>query len=79
LELRFCSYVNTLLLPPALVIRWLMRRRSVPADFDLQPLPVGLNRLFIAVRRLETAWLSRGRTLPAGSSVVCLAQKPDDR
>lgn len=73
-ELRLCSYVNTLLLPLTLTIRRVMRR----ADFDMQPLPFALNRLFIAIRRLETAWVGRGRTLPLGSSVVGLAQKPKD-
>jgi ubiquinone/menaquinone biosynthesis C-methylase UbiE len=78
-ELRLASYINSLLLPLTLAVRLMIRRLSMPADFDMQPLPLPLNRLFIAIRRMETAWLSRGRTLPAGSSIVCLAQKPKQK
>jgi len=73
-DLHFCSYVNMLLLPLTLTIRRLMRR----ADFDMQPVPPALNRLLIAIRGLETAWVRRGWILPLGSSVVGLAQKPKD-
>ncbi len=70
----FCSYANMVLLPLLLPTRLLMRR-VLTADFDLHPPPRWLNRALMSLRNLETAWLSRGHTLPVGSSLVCLAQR----
>jgi SAM-dependent methyltransferase len=76
-EPRRCSYVNALLLPAAvaarLLMRWLPLGRN---DVGLQPPPKWLNQLLITIRNLETLWLKWNGSFPAGSSLICLAQKP---
>jgi ubiquinone/menaquinone biosynthesis C-methylase UbiE len=74
-EVGFYSYTNALLLPVVVVTRLLARFLGTTSD-DLQPLPSWLNGLLLGVRNLETAWLSRGRRFPLGSSLVCLTRKP---
>jgi SAM-dependent methyltransferase len=74
---RRCSYANTLLLSVALVARLLMRWPPLDKrDMGLQPPPLWLNRLLIIIRNIETMWLRWNGSFPAGSSLVCLAQKP---
>jgi SAM-dependent methyltransferase len=70
------SYSNTLLMPMVAAIRATTRWLPSGEDVDVQPLPGWLNRFLIGVRSLEAAWLSRGHTLPLGSSLICLTQKP---
>jgi len=72
---RRCSYINCLLLPVATLIRIIMRWLPLAAEVELRPPPRWLNRALVAVRELEVIWLRRNRTLPAGSSLICLAQK----
>lgn len=75
-EQRVCSYANMLLLPLFLIVRLTMNWLPV-ANIDRQgTFPAWLNRLLAFVRGLEAAWLYRGRTLPVGSSIICLSQKP---
>ena len=70
------SYNNTLLLPLMAAIRTVARWLPLAGDADVQPIPEWLNRLLMGVRSLEAAWLSRGHTLPVGSSLICFTQKP---
>jgi SAM-dependent methyltransferase len=70
------SYTNALLLPVVAAARIILRWLPLAGDVDLQPLPGWLNRLLIAIRGLEAAWLGRGGTFPLGSSLICLTQKP---
>lgn len=77
-EQRLASYANTLLLPlflgVRLVIDWLPLRK---VDIDRQgTVPELLNRLLTFIRTLEGIWLRRGKTLPIGSSLISLSQKP---
>jgi len=71
-----CSYANTLLLPFTMTHRLLKRWFSLSGRSDLRDLPAWLNRLLIAIRDLEVAWIKQGGKFPCGSSLVCLAQKP---
>lgn len=76
-EPRFCSYANMLLLPLFILVRLTMDWLPVSDNVDRQgAAPRWLNRLLTRIRMLEAAWLRWGRTLPIGSSLVCLAQKP---
>ncbi|MEW5956582.1 MAG: class I SAM-dependent methyltransferase [Chloroflexota bacterium] len=72
---RRCSYTNFLLLPAAMTVRLMMRWFSFVRETELQALPEWFNGLLLAIRELEVRWLRRNRTLPAGSSLICLAQK----
>lgn len=76
-ELHLCSYINTLLLPflgaLRLTMDWLPWGQT---RYEQHMLPSWLNQLFVGLRWLETAWLRRGGTFPAGSSLICLGQKP---
>ncbi len=75
-RLQLCSYVSSLLLPVLFMVRLIIRWSPLPNEIDLHPLPGWLNQLLIAIRDLEAKWLLRNHTLPAGSSVFCLVQKP---
>lgn len=72
----FCSYANMLLLPITMAIRLLQRPFPATGSLELRPPPKWLNQLLIATRDLELSWLRRGGVLPAGSSLICLSQKP---
>jgi SAM-dependent methyltransferase len=78
-RLCLCSYTNMLLLPIIIIIRLVSRCWPSTSKIDLQPLPAWLNQWLINIRHLETMWLRQGRTLPLGSSLVCLAQKVPDK
>ena len=76
------SYFNTLLFPPILVVRLLMRPflrntvRNGRSDFAF-PLPFGLNGLLYRMFAMEGRWLVR-HNLPIGVSLLCLAV-PEER
>lgn len=72
---RRCSYTNFLLLPVATLVRLATRRLPRTVVIELHPPPQWLNKVLVAVRELEVIWLKRNHTLPAGSSLICLAQK----
>ena len=76
-EQRVCSYANTLLLPIFLLVRLTMDWLPLASDIDHQgTFPGWLNQLLTWVRGLEAIWLGRGGTLPIGSSLICVCQKP---
>ncbi len=74
-----CSYTFTTLLPVTVAVRLLMRWLPFPADVELRPPPGWLNRLLIGISSWEAWWLRRRHTLPIGSSLICLAQKPPQK
>lgn len=72
-----CSYVNSLLFPLPLAQRLI--ERALPAlersESDLTlPAPL-LNEALRWPLAAEAAWLARGRSFPAGLSIMCLARK----
>jgi SAM-dependent methyltransferase len=71
-----CSYTFTTLLPITIAIRLMMRWLPLSSELDLKPPPGWLNRGLIGIGSLERWWLRRKHTLPVGSSLICLAQKP---
>ena len=76
-NLKVSSYANMLLLPIFLLVRLTMDILPVGSDIDRQGIfPMWLNWILTRVRTLEAYWLRKGRSLPVGSSLVCLAQKP---
>lgn len=77
-EQKISSYANFLLLPIFFTVRLSMDWLPISAkNLDRQgTFPEWLNRILTQVRNLEAAWLYRGHSLPAGSSLVCLARKP---
>jgi|SRR5450755_291420 SAM-dependent methyltransferase len=71
---RLTSF-NTLLLAPAAAVRLAQRRRRGPAEehtSDLHLGPQWLNGVLERPLRLEARWLGRGRTLPAGLSLMAV-------
>lgn len=76
-ELRVCSYANMLLLPIFLFMRLTMDWLPLANDIDRQgSFPAWLNWLLTHIRNLEAVWLRHRGTLPVGSSLICLVQKP---
>ena len=75
-EVNTCSYRNALLLPVLMMVRLVMRWFSLAPNFEWQRLPAWLNRLLIVIHKVEEMWLRRGGTMPIGSSLICLVQKP---
>ena len=74
------TYANSLLLPLAVVRRQVLKRVGLSdRGSDVKPLPRGLgwlNRAFEGALRFEARLLRGGLDLPAGLSVVCVAQRP---
>jgi len=74
------TYTNATLFPPMLIARFLQRRRGLRSESDAQheisvpPLPV--NAVMTAVLLLESMWIRRFDA-PFGSSLLCLARKPE--
>ena len=73
------TYTNFTLLPPLLLSRALQRRRGLrsetAAQHEIAVPPGAVNAFLSGLLRLESAWI-RWFDAPAGSSLLCLAQKP---
>ncbi len=76
LQVLRCTYLNSLLLPVALlkfrVWEPLLRR---PASSGVEPVASWLDRLLYAPLALEAAWVGAGGSLPIGQSLLLIAQK----
>jgi SAM-dependent methyltransferase len=77
-EVRRMTSFNSLLLAPAAAVRLAQRRRRRYAEYrhDVNIGPVWLNGVLERPLRGEARWLSRGRTLPAGLSLLTVLQRP---
>jgi SAM-dependent methyltransferase len=73
------SYSNAFLFPFIFAFRMWKRlsRPPLEACSDLKPLNLYLNKALLALYDLEAS-LVRKTSLPIGSSVVCVARKPDE-
>ena len=73
------TYTNATLLLPMLVVRALQRRRGlrheIAAQQEITVPPAPVNAVLTGLLLAESAWLRRFDA-PAGSSLLCLAQKP---
>ena len=71
------SSFNSLLLAPAAVVR-LAQRRRLGDDYtpELKVGPPWLNAVLERPLQMEARWLSRGRTLPAGLSLLAVLRAP---
>jgi SAM-dependent methyltransferase len=80
-ELERLSSFNTVLLAPAAAVRLAERRRAAAprARSDLNLGPPWLNRMLEWPLALEAHWLSRGRTLPAGLSLLAVLRRAETR
>jgi SAM-dependent methyltransferase len=81
LRVELLSYRMCVLLPA--VVAWrlpsllgLGAKDSQTAISDLRPVPAPLNRLLLTALQLENRVLSRGISLPWGSSIVAVGRKP---
>ena len=78
-QVQRLTYFNTLLFPPILVVRLLMRPllgytvQNGKSDFSF-PLPWGVNGLLHRLFALEAGWLVR-HNLPLGVSLLALARR----
>jgi ubiquinone/menaquinone biosynthesis C-methylase UbiE len=72
------SYSNAILFPFILAFRmWKRLRKPSPRDHsDLKPLNPYLNKALLAIYKLEALLVCK-TCLPLGSSVVCVARKPN--
>ncbi|HWD85419.1 MAG TPA: class I SAM-dependent methyltransferase [Solirubrobacteraceae bacterium] len=77
-QLERITSFNSLLLAPAVLVRLIQRRRSTDGRYtsELHLPPTWLNRLLQLPLRAESRWLGRGRTLPAGLSLLAVARNP---
>jgi 2-polyprenyl-3-methyl-5-hydroxy-6-metoxy-1,4-benzoquinol methylase len=79
-RVRRMTSFNSLLLAPAAAVRLAQRRR--PRSRYRPEITLGpgwLNALLERPLRLEARWLARGRTLPAGLSLLALLENPGSR
>jgi SAM-dependent methyltransferase len=74
---RLTSF-NSILLPPAALVRLAQRGRRPDEGYrpELQLGPHWLNAILELPLRAEARWIARGRTLPAGLSLLALLQSP---
>ncbi|HUZ28137.1 MAG TPA: class I SAM-dependent methyltransferase [Solirubrobacteraceae bacterium] len=74
---RMTSF-NSLLLAPAVALRLARRRRTPKQGYvpDLKLGPAWLNGVLERPLQLEAGWLARGRTLPAGLSLLAVLGNP---
>ena len=76
---RMTSF-NSLLLAPAAAVRLAKRRRMPQANGDYTPDlrigPAWLNGALERPMQLEAQWLARGRTFPAGLSLLGVMRNP---
>jgi SAM-dependent methyltransferase len=71
-----CTYLNSLLLPVALVkFRVWEPLLRQPPESGVQPVPAWLDRLLFAPLAMEAAWLGAGRNFPAGQSLLLIGEK----
>jgi hypothetical protein len=79
-RVRRMTSFNSLLLAPAAVVRLAERRRLRQPNGDYKPdLTLGpewLNDVLERPLRLEARWLARGRTMPAGLSLLAVLENP---
>lgn len=79
-RVRRMTSFNGLLLGPAAAVRLAERRRLRQPNSDYKPeLTLGPEWLNVALEqplRLEARWLSRGRSLPAGLSLLAVLENP---
>jgi SAM-dependent methyltransferase len=80
-EVERVSSFNMLLLPPAAAVRVLQRRRQPDDGYtpDLSIGPQWLNSFLELPLRAEASWLSGGRRLPAGLSLLAVLRNPRPR
>ena len=75
------TYTNFVLLAPLFLGRTLQRRRGlrseIAAQQEIAVPPAPVNALLTGLLMLESAWIRRFDA-PAGSSLLCLARKPDE-
>ncbi len=78
-ELSRMTSFNSLLLAPAAAVRIAQRARRSDGEhaLDLKLGPAWLNGLLERPLRLEAKWLTSGRTLPAGLSLLAVLRNPD--
>ncbi len=74
------TYTNATLFVPLAIARLIQRRRGLrsesEADTEISVPPEPINAIMTAVMHLEALWL-RAFDAPFGSSLLCLARKPD--
>ena len=74
---RMTSF-NSLLFPPAALVRLAQRGRHLDSNYEPEVKlgPGWLNETLERPLRLEARWIGRGRSLPAGLSLMGLLQNP---
>jgi SAM-dependent methyltransferase len=76
------TYTNAALFLPMLALRWLHRARGLAApsaatsEISMPAAPV--NAALSALLFVESMWVKAGGVSPFGSSLLCLARKPED-
>ena len=75
LEVLQATHWNAVLFPAVALVRRLRKSRAQTSQSDLRPISPRVNRLLYGFLRLEAAWLRHG-SLPFGTSVLCVARKP---
>ena len=75
---RITSF-NSLLLAPAAVVRLAQRRRKPHGDYTptIKIGPEWLNTALEWPLHIEATWLAKGRTLPAGLSLMAVLRNPE--
>jgi SAM-dependent methyltransferase len=76
------THTNAVLFLPMLAVRWLHRARGLAEEADataeISPPAAPVNAALSALLFLESVWLTGGGTNAFGSSLLCLARRPED-
>ena len=75
------TYTNAALFLPLLAVRAFHRARGLASEADatseISVPPAAVNALLTAMLWMESVWLRAGGASPFGSSLLCLARKPE--
>jgi SAM-dependent methyltransferase len=66
------THFNSLLLPAAVIYRWIERLTHKPPSSDLDSTPIWLNRILQQPMNVESRLIARGVRIPAGLSLLAL-------
>jgi len=80
-EIARMTYTNAALFLPLVAVRWFHRARGLAAESgatsEISVPAAPINAALSVLLFVESLWLNAGATNPFGSSLLCLARKPE--
>ena len=79
-QVEYLSYYNTLLFPPAALVRLLSKlfRLDQASSMENGFRDSFLNQLLYRIFSLEKSWICKGKTFPFGLSLIAMVKQPEN-